>query len=293
MTGTDLERQADVGAIAAGQILFGTSDEMEILERSVRVADTLMKVVHDRGLAFRFNDRDWYGAATYQLLGTFFGLTAELEWCRPLADRAGWEARSVVRGPDGRTLGAAEAMVDRSERNWAKAPDHAVRAMAQVRAQRRAYASVLGFVLAVAGYDVADPSAPATRRQVTALHTVATELGWDDDERHVRAGVESFNDLTRSEAGELLEAWSPSERRSDVETSSRAPEPTRATNAAESLTPSRSSGGLDQAWSLAIAVYGSRVAVLRAALERWPSDRGISASSLGVGELEELIEATE
>ena len=259
---------------AAANVLFGTQNPFEIVARSVEVSDVLMRVVQDRGLAFRFGDRDWYGLGCYQVLGSFFGVTTSPEWIRPIADGSGWEARFVVYAPDGRPIGAGEGMVTRDEKNWRSAPAHSLRAMAQVRGQRRALQSVLGFVVQLAGYDISDPDAPATRKQVTALHTIASGLGWSDEERHERAGVASFNDLTREAAGDLFDAWS-------------ALDPETAAAAAPDPEPPMSL--IDTAWRDALERFDTKVGVLQAAIARWPERRGgVSASSLTVDELQEL-----
>lgn len=282
MSDVAIERRGDDSAgIEIGMTLLGTTDMLDTVARAGKISSALMGAVVDRDFVFRFNDRDWYGADTWRLLGTFLGVTSEVEWCRPLADAAGWEARYVVRGPDGKIIGAAEAMVDRTERNWRTSSEHSLRAMAQVRAQRRALVSVLGFIPKFAGYDVADPTAPATRKQVTALHTIAAQLGWSDAERHERAGVESFNDLTRDAAGDLLDAWSMLEMPAAAEQDANLPEGDR-------VPPPT----LEDAWASAVERHGSRVAVLKAALDRWPSDHGVSASSLTVAELTELTRST-
>lgn len=196
-------------APGGGLALLGDDPEA-VLARATELADALARVVRDRGLALRFGDaeRDFLTLHAWQVLGAFVGLAAVVERTGPLPDGSGYEARAVVRTRDGVEVAAGEGMCSRSERNWRGATDHSLRAMAQTRALRRALQGALGWIPGLAGMDVADPTAPATRRQVVALHTLATELGWDAEERHARAGVASFNDLTREQAGELLEAWS-------------------------------------------------------------------------------------
>lgn len=191
--------------------LLGETPE-QVLERATELADALARVVRDRGLALRFGDaeRDFLTLHAWQVLGAFVGVVAIVESTEPLAD--GWQARAVVRTGDGRTVAAGESMCLRSETTgtrqaWRKATEHSIRAMAQTRALRRALQGAVGFIPGLAGMDVADPTAPATRRQVTALWTLAGELGWDREEVHARAGVSSLNDLSREQAGELLEAW--------------------------------------------------------------------------------------
>jgi hypothetical protein len=47
----------------------------------------------------------------------------------------------------------------------------------------------------------------ATRPQVEKLHALSNAFGWDEDERHRRAGVASFNELLKQAASELIEVW--------------------------------------------------------------------------------------
>jgi hypothetical protein len=49
--------------------------------------------------------------------------------------------------------------------------------------------------------------AAATREQVVKMHALAHEFGWDEDEKHRRAGVTSLNDLSMQAASELIELW--------------------------------------------------------------------------------------
>ncbi len=205
----ELERRPDPAPTSLA--LLGDTPE-QVLERAAELADALAKVVRDRGLALRFGDaqRDFLTLHAWQVLAAFVGVVAIVESTERVED--GWQARAIVKTGDGRIVAAGEAMCLRSEttggrQSWRKATEHSLRAMAQTRALRRALQGALGFIPGLAGMDVADPTAPATRRQVTALWTLAGEFGWDRDEVHVRAGVESLNDLTREQAGELLEAW--------------------------------------------------------------------------------------
>jgi hypothetical protein len=52
-----------------------------------------------------------------------------------------------------------------------------------------------------------DAEPPATVAQKKKLGTLASKLGYDDEERHRQAGVDSFNDLSKSDAAALIEVW--------------------------------------------------------------------------------------
>lgn len=51
------------------------------------------------------------------------------------------------------------------------------------------------------------PSEKATERQLTLLAVIADEFEWDDETRRARAGVASFNDLTKQAAADLIADW--------------------------------------------------------------------------------------
>ncbi|MFB3738721.1 MAG: hypothetical protein ACE14W_07120 [Candidatus Velamenicoccus archaeovorus] len=285
-------------------------DPDEVLERATQLADSLARVVRDRGLALRFGEaeRDFLTLHAWQVLGAFVGVVAIVERTSPLDDGSGWEARAIVQTGDGRTVAAGEAMCTRSERNWRSATDNSLRAMAQTRALRRALQGALGFIPGLAGMDVADPTAPATRRQVVALWTLAGELGWDRDETHRRADVDSLNELTREAAGELLEAWGEllGERRGEPGGHELGAEhehtweliPGRqlercACGAARAIRPASppAPASREQLWARAVEAFGSSLGVLRAVLERF-GDRhpeGLSAATVTAEELQELL----
>ena len=204
MEPVEVDRRSVVGALAT---IVGTGSvrgALATLETNVR---DVIDVARARGFVASYGGgREFYGLPAWQLLGASYGLLPFVEWTRPVTD--GWEARAVVRTVEGNDIGAAEAMCVRSEPNKRRSSDHDLRAMAQTRAQRNALRSVLGSALVLAGFDFADPDAPATKDQTKALWTLADKHGWSREEAHERAGVESLTLLTREQASELIDAWS-------------------------------------------------------------------------------------
>lgn len=47
----------------------------------------------------------------------------------------------------------------------------------------------------------------ASKAQLSKLSILAQELGWDDVQRRLEAGVESFTDLSKAQASDLIETW--------------------------------------------------------------------------------------
>jgi hypothetical protein len=259
--------------------LFGTADPAAIVARMGELSEVLLQAVRDRGLARRYgdNEREFLHIEAWQFLGSMLGVSATVTWTRRLDDGSGWEARAEALTLDGRVLGAGEAMCERSEPGRRNATEHALRAMAQVRARRSALRSVLAFVAAIGGLDLADPDAPSTRKQVVALHTLAGKHGWTHEEAHRRAGVNSFRDLSREQAAGLIDAWSDAEATPPVILRQ------------ESPGNKTSSMSLEDLWDRAIAVFGSRSRVLRAHVERCGAEGGLSSDQLTAADLSRLL----
>jgi hypothetical protein len=255
-------------------------DAEEVLARAVSTAEVLARVVRERGLALRIGDaeRDFLTFPAWQALGAFLGVTATVVRCEP-AGSGTFRAEAEVRAGDGRLLGAGVALASRTENRLRRHADHGLAALAQTRAMRRALQGALGWIPGLAGMDVADPTAPATRRQVVALHTLAGQIGWSREQSHSIAGVDSFNDLTREQAAELLDAWAAIAE--DQGPGEGEPEHDPAAASSEDL------------WARAIALYGSRVSVLRAWLEFHPDAGGASAGQVTAGDLAALIRQAE
>ena len=205
MSSSQIEPAAIATSGALAQIV-GTGSVRGGLQRIEENVRDVIDVCRERGFVQRYGgDREFFGLPAWQLLGMAYGLLPFVESTARVDD--GWEARAVVRTVEGVDVGAAEAMCTRAEPNRRKASDHDLRAMAQTRAQRNALRSVLGSALVLAGFDFADPDAPATRDQVKAVWTLAGLLGYERDEAHERAGVSSMLQLTREQASELIANW--------------------------------------------------------------------------------------
>jgi hypothetical protein len=200
-----IERRDPVDALSQ---IIGTGDTQAMLEQAERNVKTVIDVARQRGFVRRYGDNqnEFYGEPAWALLGMTYGVVPFVEWTKPVQN--GWEARAVVRDRDGRDVSSAEAMCTRAEQNRRNAPDHTLRAMAQTRARRNALRSALGAALVLAGVEFSDPDAPATPDQVKAIWTLAGKNGWERDEAHERAGVDTMKDLTRETAAELIDEWS-------------------------------------------------------------------------------------
>lgn len=206
LAGTALER-----VIGSGNV----RESLAIMEQNVK---DVIELCRDRQFVTKYDRKDKSGRVTgqadfyhlpaWQLLASTYGLVPYVVWSREIGSD-GYEARAEVRiVANGQPVGAAEAMCTKRENGKKYASDHDLRAMAQSRAQRNALRSVLGAALVMAGFDFADPEAPATKDQVRAIWTLAGKQGYEHDTVHEMLGVESVKDLTREEAAEVIDRWS-------------------------------------------------------------------------------------
>lgn len=270
-------------SVALGQIV-GTGDVRQALGRLEQNVRDVIDVARDRGFVMRDDrggGREFFGLPAWQLLGATYGLLPFVEWSRKLADGSGYEARAIVRTMDGVDIGAAEAECSSSEPNKRRSTNHDLRAMAQTRAMRNALRSVLGSALVLAGFDFADPDAPATTEQVKALWTLAGKHDWSREEAHERAGVSSMKLLTREQAAELLDNWAvPAEEEETPRTIREVPD---------------SDGELDAladkaAWADAETYGITRQKALRFAREMWPEAGIREAREITLGQLLRIVE---
>ena len=135
----------------ASVTLFRSDDPAEVLRRATETADILAAAVKDRGLVKRIGGKDFPLVEAWTMLGTLVGVFPVPAWTRQI--EGGWHARVEARTRDGAIVGAAEAIVTRSESNWRNRDEYALLSMAQTRATGKALRLPLGFIMTLAGYE--------------------------------------------------------------------------------------------------------------------------------------------
>lgn len=133
--------------------LFRADAPADVLAEARSVAMALKPALLEGGMVQQIGQSEHVKIEGWQTLGSMLRVTPHIVWTRKLAEPFdGWEARAEIRTLDGRAIGAAEAMCERSEPNWRRSPEYAVRSMAQTRAQSKAFAGPLRFIITLAGY---------------------------------------------------------------------------------------------------------------------------------------------
>lgn len=226
---------AELAQPPAPTTLFRTENPGEVVQRATETANALAKVVHDKHLTTKIQNRDHVRVEGWTLLGTMLGVFPVCVWTHKLEN--GWEARVEARTRNGEVVGAAEAQCLRSERNWGDRDDFALRSMAQTRATSKALRQPLGFVMTLAGFEAtpaeemttggtgfaaASDGGEPTPAQIKKVQALITKLDKADiglDRETVKKtfgewyGTESVKELSRAQISELIERLEEAERR--------------------------------------------------------------------------------
>ncbi len=149
-------------AAVAPTTLFGTSDPTEVIEAATATAEALTAILEERhlyavmGIDNDGKERRHVQIEGWALLGSMTGVFAGTIWSREILDKTGkplgWEARAEASTLAGQTVGAAEAECRWAEENWTDRDSFALRSMAQTRAQSKALAMPLRFIVELAGF---------------------------------------------------------------------------------------------------------------------------------------------
>lgn len=165
--------------------LFPGATPAEVIQQATAVADALKPILQAQGMTTRIGPKDHVQIEGWQTLGALLKVTPVCVSTRRIEPKAmytvkgkkrkwgkvdgrrqvveefdysyevegySWESTVEARTLDGRTIGSADAMCSREEDKWKDDDDFALRSMAQTRAGSKALASVLRFVVTLAGY---------------------------------------------------------------------------------------------------------------------------------------------
>jgi hypothetical protein len=173
--------RAVVHVEAAPVDLFPGATPDEVVKQATAVANALKPIVDSKQMAKRIGNRDHLQIEAWQTLGALLKVTPVCVATRRIEPEVSftvkgrkfsgrgqqrtvteeyeyevvghsYEATVEARTLDGRTIGSATAICSREEDTWKGRDDYALLSMAQTRASSRALASVLRFVVTLAGY---------------------------------------------------------------------------------------------------------------------------------------------
>ena len=137
---------------ATPQSLVDAKSATEMVEQAGQMAKKLATIIEDQKLTTEISGKKHVRCEGWTTLGAMMGVFPYIEWTRPM-EGGGWEARCIVKRPDGAVLGAAEAHCGGDEALWAARDSFAQRSMAQTRATSKAMRVVFSWVMTLAGYE--------------------------------------------------------------------------------------------------------------------------------------------
>ena len=131
---------------------MGADEYRDAVAEAGEKAKVLAEVVESCNLYATISGRKYLTVEAWQTIGVGYGITARIEWTRPL-EGGGWEARAVAVDANNVERAAAESEAGRSDDSpWDSRPAYQQRSMAQTRAVSKSLRSCLSWVVVLAGY---------------------------------------------------------------------------------------------------------------------------------------------
>lgn len=125
-----------------------------IIEGAQEQARALMDVVEQQHLYQILRGKKFLNVEAWQLVASFTGLSATIEYSRPLdvEDDIGYEARAIVQDKNGNEVSAGESECRKSEKGKQTHSHNQLRSMAQTRAISKSLRNKLAFIAVMAGF---------------------------------------------------------------------------------------------------------------------------------------------
>jgi hypothetical protein len=128
-----------------------------VIAMGTEMAVQLKSVIESANLITRIGGGEHIQFEGWQTLGAFFGVTPKTERTETIKNDKGetFAARAYVELVDnlGHTVGGAEAICSRAERNWATKDWFQLESMAQTRAAAKALRMKYSWIVVLAGYN--------------------------------------------------------------------------------------------------------------------------------------------
>lgn len=161
----------------------------------------------------------------WQTVGKYYGYTVktgDAEFIE-LAGIQGFSAKAIVINENtGLEVGGAQAYCMRDEYNWSKKPSFQLASMAQTRAGSKALRQILGFVVALAGYnptpieemtgdefDNSKTKEPKndliTQPQISLIFKLLNDTGYTEKDLKIKYEIASMKELTLEQASTIID----------------------------------------------------------------------------------------
>lgn len=126
----------------------------ELVGRATELASVLADVIIQQNLFVVIQKRKYVKAEGWLTLGALLGVVPIEDYCRPLPDGKGFEAKiNLIRAKDQGLVGSASAECTYNEKNWTNRDSYSLRSMALTRATGKAFRLSFGWIVKLCGYE--------------------------------------------------------------------------------------------------------------------------------------------
>lgn len=147
---TDIVVTAQSDSIVAVNALDLEPDAMIV--RVTKIANILKSVIEQQKMFFKFGEKKHVTIDGWNTLGSLLSILPAENSVKKI--EGGYEAKvDLINKNSGIIVGSASAICLRSERNWEKRDDYAIRSMAVTRATGKAYRLAFSWIVTLAGYE--------------------------------------------------------------------------------------------------------------------------------------------
>lgn len=151
--------QGGSGTTQNGAVMLGSLEVTQdtLIPCATRIARQLAKTVKRRKLLTVLGvkkPKKYVFVEGWELMGAMIGVVPLEDYCRPLADGRGYEARvSLKRLTDGMVVGSASTECTFDEPEWQGRNSYAVRSMSLTRATGKAFRLSYAWIMKLAGFE--------------------------------------------------------------------------------------------------------------------------------------------
>lgn len=170
---------------------------VEIVKTASEIATALADIINKQELYSVIGGRGgqkrkYVRCEGWTTMGAMLGVVPMEEYCRPLPDNKGFEAKvKLVRVKDGGQVGAASAECTYDEDNWSDRDSYSLRSMSLTRATSKAFRLSFSWIIKLAGFE---PTPAEEMTQSDGSTKLAQEVG----ERKIKELREKKTDVVEA-----------------------------------------------------------------------------------------------
>ncbi len=164
---------------------LGISDPTQLVKRASELATALAEIINKQELYSIITNKKtgkklkYVKCEGWTTMGAMLGVVPIEDYCRPLPEGRGFEAKiNLIRVKDGGLVGAASAECTHDENQWATRDSYSLRSMALTRATSKAFRLSFSWVIKLAGFE-ATPAEEMMGNEDASVTRVAVETEID------------------------------------------------------------------------------------------------------------------